>query len=92
MEALKYIGIAVLIAVNLHVTSVLGWYYTEYRKPLFNVKPFNCRECCTFWLTLMGGFALSAALSWHWIAATIAALGMGLFNFYMVKSKIKIEA
>lgn len=91
MELIKYIGIAALIAGNLHIASVLAWYHTEYKKPLVSVKPFTCRPCFTFWVTLAGGFALSAALSWHWIAATIAALGMGLINYYRVKNLITIE-
>lgn len=91
MNTLKILSIAALIAVNMHVSSVLGWYYTEYKKPIFNRKPFNCRECCTFWLTLIGGFALGAAMDLHWIATILNAAAMGFLNFALVKSSIKIE-
>lgn len=34
-------------------TWALGWYLTEKREPVIKVKPFNCRPCLTFWLTLI---------------------------------------
>lgn len=92
MEALKVLLITALILCNLLVCNDLARFHTEFKKPLFNFKPFTCRECLTFWYTLLGGFIVAAVFGWHWTVAAIAAVGMAFFNYYLAKSKIIIES
>lgn len=91
MEFIKILISAVLIACNLLVASDLARFHTEFRKPLFSVKPFTCGPCLTFWYTLIGGFIVAACLGWHWAVAVVAAAGMAFFNYYRIKALIKIE-
>ncbi len=56
-------AVSVLLTV---IATVLGWLFTEYREPLFKFKPFNCRPCLTFWLSVLAnaivGLIISATL------------------------------
>lgn len=79
--------------------NLLGGLLTEIYKPVINVKPFNCRPCLTFWLTMLGGGVLT------WLNAITAVaevhkygayelMGVtfltGIINFLYIKSKFKI--
>lgn len=95
MEALIYfIGSAALTAANVLISNVLGWVFTEWKRPVFNVKPFSCRPCLTFWFTAGFGMVIAVAQSrdgvTFWLLALIAFLS-GLINFYYIQSKIKIN-
>lgn len=91
MRALEYLQLAALLVCNVLVMNALSWLVTEYKKPLFKVKPFSCRECMAFWLTSGGGFALWVADGRHWFDGIAVAVLAGLVNFYYLKSKIQIE-
>lgn len=51
-----------LIGISL-ITWVLAWVVAEKLPRVIPFKPFNCRPCLTFWLTLLGcgGFILAFA-------------------------------
>ena len=82
-----YAIMAALIIVNAVAANYLGWLLTEWKRPLFNFKPFSCRPCLTFWLTL----AMGAAIIYLCGSAVVAAavLSTALTNYFIIKSKIK---
>lgn len=105
MEAIIFLtGVAAVLAAVALLAHLLGWVLTEVTRLPWAFKPFNCRPCLTFWLTL-GGVAVCAPL----LAAKLTAAGvtcslgttvyalvcvgalLGLANFWYVKSKTNIH-
>lgn len=97
------IGIIAMVCVIALIARGLGWLATEAWRPLVNVKPFNCRPCLTFWLTilLVGIFAIvvSRFTPWHEIPSVretdfyqVAAMGVliAFINYLTLISKTKI--
>lgn len=87
MGVITYIVIEIAIVL---VANVLGWALTEVRRPVFDVKPFNCRPCLTFWLTLFTGIAFAWYMADGWPLYALAAAG-AFFNFVLINSKINIH-
>ena len=85
MEVLKMILIYLAIA---FISNVIAFVFTEVRKPLINVKPFNCYGCAAFWLTLIGG-AFYAGYRGEWLLVALA-LCCAFWNFIYVKLKYKV--
>lgn len=52
-DLIMFFSLCSILIVTGFLCFVLGFLLTE--RPLFNVKPFNCRPCLTFWLTLLFG-------------------------------------
>lgn len=81
--------IVVLLAILL-LSNALGYLATL--KPWPNVKPFNCRECLTFWITLIAG----GLFAWmHNDPGTRAvffyiAVLSAFLNYFYITSKIKV--
>lgn len=100
MELTIYlIKITLLLAANWLVARGLSWTLTEWKRPLFQLKPFNCRPCLSFWLTCGFG-ALTAwyiAAEWQhrsgalitYLLAAVVALS-ALINYLTLNNKIKI--
>ncbi len=93
-----------LLLCNTLITYILAWLFTEKLQPVINRKPFNCRECLAFWLTLTGGIFIALIAvkrstvlttdSAKWFARWIvgyASVFLGLLNFLYIKSKFKIN-
>lgn len=53
-DAIYLLVIDVMLVFIALIMSVLAWLITEVSPWVIPVKPFNCRPCCTFWLTLFG--------------------------------------
>lgn len=101
METLKIIfDLFVVLGLMLGAAAVAGLtarIFTGSRAAeLINVKPFNCRPCATFWLTLLGcasvayntkffGFVLETRLTLFVVAFLVS-----LVNFFIVKQLYKI--
>lgn len=104
METVLYItGLAIQLVVIAAIAHFAGYLMTEVVDLQIRIKPFDCRPCLTFWLTLLG--AVCAAPEW---ANSFVEVGMttergptiyalvlvgaltGLANFLYVKSKMKI--
>lgn len=87
-ELLKYAGATGL---NALLAFTLGWLLTEFRRPLFNFKPFNCRPCLTFWLSFVLSvvvYRFVLGLVWHGTLVLAAILSFVLFIHLKTKSKI----
>lgn len=87
-ETLYFVGAT---ALNALIAYVLGWLFVEFRRPVFNFKPFNCRPCFTFWASMFISIAvyrLVLGLPWH--GATFLALLPSFALFLHLKSKFKI--
>lgn len=93
-------GLAFITVCNLLIMYGLGHLLTDVVRPIVNRKPFNCRECLTFWLTLLGGLAV-ALFSRRYFdlkitknVATYALIGIAwlcaFINYLYIKSKFKI--
>jgi hypothetical protein len=90
-------GIAALQIANVLIMYLLARLFTEVLKLPWKVKPFTCRECLAFWLTLAGGIVLAFVvtvpqctrthnrLTLCWVAVLLA-----LLNYFYIKSKFKI--
>lgn len=83
MEAILYL---LLLTVNALVFRRLARYLTETRKPVFNVKPFNCWPCLAFWLTLLSSLALTYFIN----AAYLVAVVVAFINYFYINSKFKV--
>lgn len=89
MELLiKGVLIAIIYIFNLFAGYVLAWIFTEKRRPLIDVKPFNCRGCLSFWITLFFGLIWAAVFGYLWLI--LISVITGLINFFYIKSKFKI--
>lgn len=87
METLKLIW---LIVVNLLASNMLG-YLTTRGRAVLQFKPFNCRECLTFWVTLALGVIIAFSYSGQLLTmALIIAVLSAFLNYYYIKSKFKI--
>lgn len=94
-------GMAALFVLNVLICYGLAWLLTEKITPI-KVKPFNCRACLSFWLTLFFGMFLAwilirdqtelqgqAAAYGRWFLHGWAFL-TALINYLYIKSKFKI--
>lgn len=93
MEALVTVaGMAGLYALNVLISYVLAWLLTEKITPI-KVKPFSCRACMSFWLTLVFGVYLAFVLApdpyGRWYLAGWAFL-TALINYLYINAKFKI--
>lgn len=84
---METITIILLLTANILTSNALGYLATL--KPWPNVKPFNCRECFTFWLTVIGG-ALIAYDREAWALILFAGLLSAFLNYFYITSKIKV--
>ena len=93
METVLYLlGISALYGVNYLVGKALGWATTEFRGPLIDVKPFNCRGCMTFWLTFIPGTVLAFFVTEGvgvYLLSMVAALS-AYINYLYIKFKSKV--
>lgn len=89
-----------VLQVCLIAAFMLGTFFTQTLKPLINRKPFNCRPCLTFWLSLvLGGGASFGFVHWtqatpnYWqIAICVFLILLGAFvNFLATKQNITIK-
>lgn len=90
-----YFSIAVWLVYlcNLVVSSWLSWLLVDWKGPIFHFKPFSCRPCLTFWLTLALGVAAAAILHTSEVVFyLLLALGVltSFINYYYIKSQINI--
>lgn len=99
------IGVLAIMVVAAGLGFVLGWILTEtrFRIPI-DFKPFNCRPCLTFWLTLVfealivvpGAFvAPSLGVCPANVGAVVIllaaiAVGLSLLLFCYIKLKFRI--
>lgn len=100
MELTIYLAeITVLLAVNMLTGSYIGWVLTEWRRPVFAFKPFNCRPCLTFWATIATGLPLAAHIADEWnyrsgsviLYLLVAVVVLTAFiNFLVINNKIQI--
>ena len=102
MEAfITVAGIAALFVLNVLISYALAWLLTEKITPI-KVKPFSCRACMSFWLTLVFGLFLAwilirdqtelqgqAATYGRWFLAGWAFL-TALINYLYINAKFKI--
>jgi hypothetical protein len=103
-QIIQACGVAALYAVNALIMYVLGWFLTEVIALPWKVKPFTCRECLTFWFTLLAGCTLGFFITPHLSIGTaaearsfvraglcgVSALS-GLTTFFYIKSKFQIN-
>lgn len=78
---------------------VLGFLFTERFKPLFKFKPFNCRPCLTFWLTILLAALPTFAVAYYsdinlntfsrLLVVAVIFLS-GLVNYFIARGGIKI--
>lgn len=93
------IQISTLLAANWLVARKLSWLLTEWKRPLFPLKPFNCRPCLSFWLTCGFGAFVTFYIADEWqyrsgavITYLLAACVFlsALINYLTLNNKIKI--
>jgi hypothetical protein len=87
--------VAIIWGAIMLIANKLGRYFTEGRPPFFNYKPWNCRECFTYWLTLILGFiaaGLLAAPAWtlHGVCMALSII-CAFLNYIIIKSNIQIN-
>lgn len=83
-------GMLLVIAL---IANVLGYVLTEVFDPVIAVKPFTCRPCLTFWLTLLGGWAFSWYVKPDLLAdfwPVLATVLLAFINYLYLITKIKI--
>lgn len=94
MEALLTVGgIAALFFLSALIANKLSDLFTRNVKPVLNFRPFNCRSCLTFWLTLFLGIIIATlTTSEDYARGTlyVRAFLVGLLNYFYIKSKFKI--
>lgn len=97
------IGITAIMAVMCLAAYVLAWLLTEVVRLPIQVRPFNCRQCLTFWLSVIlnAVFAfivtptvIQRGITSYASVSLYAIIGvgilMGLLNFLYVKTKFRI--
>ena len=84
MEVLKII---LLISANTLVCNVLAFWFTD--KTEIKLKPFGCYGCLAFWLSFLGGSAITYFTSANELAYFASFLA-GMANYFYVKSKYQI--
>ena len=77
-----------LIAIAL-ISNAISFYFTEVRKPIYDVKPLNCYGCLSFWLTVILGFS-AAYFSPKFPNFGSFAVVLAYCNFLYVKFKYKV--
>lgn len=105
MQSIIFILIAAaLTVVNALMAWSLAYILTEVFALPWKFKPFNCRACLSFWLTLTMGIIWAVVLGIFWggpelstearliiIAGFIAvAFLVGLINYLYIKTKFKV--
>lgn len=104
METLIFlIGVTAILAVIGLAAFVLGWLFTEVVRPVLSFKPFNCRPCLTFWLTVLLSIVYALIVSPILVrygitpytsVSVYAIVGVGvltgLISFFYIKAKFKI--
>ncbi|NDW10677.1 hypothetical protein [Dysgonomonas sp. 520] len=80
------------------VAITLAWLLTENigtriadLHPILDRKPFNCKPCTTFWLTLLGQSIIAYIIgSWLWLALGVVTAFVIFFNInYQDKKQIE---
>lgn len=80
---------ALRFSLILILANTLAWFLTEFKGPIINVKPLNCRPCLTFWLVLAAG----AAVYWRAGAAPLTyvfIVSLAFINYLYINSKTNI--
>lgn len=99
METLIYLfGVTAIVVINSLIAYVLGWFLTEVIILPFAFKPFNCRQCLTFWFTVLLNFVLAWVVSPYLGTDRLVAIYgitgvgalMGLINYLHIKLKFRI--
>lgn len=67
---LTFFAFCFVLQVAIIAAFVLGFVLTEKVKPIINVKPFNCRPCLTFWLSLGFGALTVYLFTWYFEVPT----------------------
>lgn len=87
-------GITAMYALNVLIMYVLAWFVTEVVHLPWKVKPFTCRGCMAFWLTLAGGLVLAFVIrddAYGRYALAGYAVLTAFLNFLYIKSKYQIN-
>jgi hypothetical protein len=97
MEALLLVIAVIFLSIcNVLISYTLAWLLTEVRPIPWRVKPFSCRGCLSFWLTLFFELGIGAALPLPgdaediFCASCMVGLVLGLINYLYIKSKFQI--
>lgn len=100
MDAIFFLlGVTAIVVVNSFLALLVGWLLTEVFTLPLKFKPFNCRPCLTFWLTLLLDFTLAWIVRPYFTLDTLtivygfAFVGVlaGLVGFLWIKLKYKIN-
>ena len=97
------IGVSAIIVANSLAAYALGWLFTEAVTPVLSVKPFNCRPCLSFWLSVLLNFAFAWVVAPYFVRRGLvvdrsvviygiacAGILLGLINFLYIKLKFRI--
>lgn len=95
--------VAALVVVNAFLAFVMGWLFTEVFSLPLRFKPFNCRPCLTFWLSVLCGVALAFIITPYFpgtgspdvrsvIRFGLAGVGtlFGLISFLYIKLRFRV--
>ena len=97
------VGTAAFMFLLALIAYVLGYFFTE-KHTLVDIKPFNCRPCLTFWLTVVftcllascvvAPYSVEEQIFYDLGTALVSFNGVGFLiafiNFFYIKSSIKI--
>ena len=97
------IGTTAFIVVNSLIAYLLGWVFTEAVAPVFDVKPFNCRPCLSFWFSTLLNFVFAWVVAPYFVRRGLvvdrsvvvygiagAGVLLGLINFLYIKLKFRV--
>lgn len=87
-ELFLHLAVTVVYIANFFLMRGLGWLLTEFKRPLIAVKPFNCRPCISFWLTLIGALIIWLVLDRPLYEALMLGALWGFINYLTTKIKI----
>lgn len=78
---LNVCGVAVLFVANVLVMYLLAWFLTSVITLPMKFKPFNCRPCLAFWLTLVGGIVIAFIVAPH---TPVCREGRGFLRWWLI--------
>lgn len=78
----------IALALNSLLANKIAPVLVRWASPFLKFKPFTCRECLTFWLTMAGGTALVFVHPSYMFG--VAAILAAFVNFFYTKSIIQI--
>lgn len=101
--AIFLLVVTAIMAVMSLLAFIAGWFLTEVIIHPLNFKPFNCRPCLTFWLTVLTYFVYSLVISPYFtnkglvsdrftLMYGITGIGVlaGLIKFLYIKLKFRV--